>query len=119
MEEDRRGVRRRHSAELKQRILAACDEPGASVARIALAHGINANIVHKWRRQCRSTNGGGASAQRSVVSEPFVPVTFAAAAPGSMADIRIELRRGAAVVSVHWPTGAAAECAAWLRDWLK
>ena len=117
MEEDRRGVRRRHSAELKQRILAECDGSGASVARIALTHGINANIVHKWRRQARSSNGGGA--QRSVVAEPFIPVTLAAAAPSSMADIRIELRRGATVVSVHWPASVAAECAGWLRDWLK
>lgn len=119
MEEGQRGVRRRHGAELKQRILAACEEPGASVARIALTHGINANIVHKWRRQSRSTNGGGVGAQRAVVPEPFIPITLAAAAPAAVAAIRIELRRGATVVSVHWPSAAAAECAAWLRDLLK
>ena len=41
--------RRRHAAELKARVLAACDEPGASVAAIARAHDLNANLVHKWR----------------------------------------------------------------------
>ncbi|WP_369651694.1 MULTISPECIES: hypothetical protein [unclassified Variovorax] len=28
----------------------ACAKPEASVASIALAHGLNANLVHKWRR---------------------------------------------------------------------
>jgi len=43
-------TRRRHSAELKGKVLAACAEPGASVAAVALAHDLNANLVHKWRR---------------------------------------------------------------------
>jgi transposase len=34
--------------ELKQAIVAACLEPGASVAGVALAHGVNANLVRKW-----------------------------------------------------------------------
>jgi len=41
--------RRRHSAELKANVLAACNEPGASIAGVALAHGLNANLVRKWR----------------------------------------------------------------------
>lgn len=43
-------TRRRHSTELKDEVLAACAEPGASVAAVAQAHGLNANLVHKWRR---------------------------------------------------------------------
>jgi transposase len=39
--------------------------------------------------------------------------------PTPPADIRIELRRGAAMVSVSWPVSAASECAAWLREWLR
>lgn len=50
MNEAKNKTRRRHSAELKQQILAECAQPGASVARVALSHGINANVVHKWRR---------------------------------------------------------------------
>lgn len=42
--------RRRHGAELKAKVLAACDEPGASVAAVARAHDLNANLVHKWLR---------------------------------------------------------------------
>jgi transposase len=33
--------------------------------------------------------------------------------------IRLELRRGASSVSLQWPASAAAECGAWLRDWLR
>jgi transposase len=43
------GPRRRHSAELKAKVLAACDEPGASISGVALAHGLNTNLVRKWR----------------------------------------------------------------------
>ena len=50
MTEAKNKSRRRHSAELKQQILAECARPGASVASVALSHGINANVVHKWRR---------------------------------------------------------------------
>jgi len=36
--------RRRHAAELKWRVLAACAEPGAAVAQVALVHDLNANL---------------------------------------------------------------------------
>ncbi len=42
--------RRRHLAELKQQILTECAQLSVSVASVALSHGINANVVHKWRR---------------------------------------------------------------------
>ena len=51
MNEAKKKTRRRYGADLKQQILAECAEPGASAAGIALSHGINANVVHKWRRQ--------------------------------------------------------------------
>lgn len=53
MDTDNSRKRRRHSAELKARILAECAVPGASVAKVAMAHGINANIVHGWRKLAR------------------------------------------------------------------
>jgi transposase len=33
--------------------------------------------------------------------------------------IRLELRRGASTVILQWPATAAAECGAWLREWLR
>jgi transposase len=42
--------RRRHSLEEKRRVVEETLQPGASVARVALAHGVNANQVFAWRR---------------------------------------------------------------------
>ena len=50
-------------------------------------------------------------------SSAFVPLQLEMprAAP---ADIRLELRRGAATVIVNWPVQEAAACGSWLREWL-
>jgi transposase len=40
-------TRRRYSELKKAQVLAECSEPGASVAKVAMAHGINANVVHR------------------------------------------------------------------------
>lgn len=90
--------RRRHSQELRALVLAACAEPDASVAAVAQAHGLNANLVHKWRR-------GAARAAVTMVKTPtggdlrasgFVPLALPTQPPmAPMSDIRIELRRGA------------------------
>jgi len=111
--------RRRHGAELKALVLAECDEPGASVAAVAQSHGLNANLVHKWRRQHRRARVA-ATPDRDITAGAFVALQLPpqpAAATGP--DIRIELRRGATTVNIAWPSAAAGECAAWLREWLR
>ena len=112
MEQAKPKRRRRHDGELKQRVLAACAEPGASVASIALAHGLNANLVHKWRRQAGATPP----------LEAFVPVTVTPAAAMQREPaqpIHIELQRGPLSVRVSWPLHGAEACAAWLREILR
>ena len=107
--------RRRYSAELKAEVLAQCDAPGASVAKVAMSHGINANVVHHWRQLARE---GGTRAESP--RDDFVPVPLTATATASAdVDIRIELRRGATALTIHWPVSAGAECAAWLRELLR
>lgn len=110
MKDWRKEPRRRHSEELKAQVLAECAKPGASVAAVALAHSLNANVVHKWRRQ--------GVAKPSLPLATFVPVTLPADSEPP-APIRVELHRGATVVNVAWPMAAAAECAMWLRELLK
>ena len=47
-------IKRQHrSPELKQQIVEESFAPGASVARVARSHGVNANQVFTWRRQYR------------------------------------------------------------------
>ena len=107
-------ARRHHSSEFKQRVLAECDRPGASVAAVALSHGLNDNLVHKWRRQ---SHRGGAVQVRN---DGFIPVEVTAGESVNAAPsvIEIDLRRGASAVQIRWPLSAATECAAWLRTWL-
>ena len=129
MQTGTRAPRRRHADELKARVLAACAEPGASVAAVAQAHGLNANLVHKWRRGCAAQTHGAARPVRSAVraSAEFIALTLPAttvAAPATngqpittpAADIRIEWRRGSAAIAVSWPVSAAPECARWLAQ---
>ena len=43
-------TRRTHSKEFKQSSVEASRQPGASISGVAMAHSINANQLHKWRR---------------------------------------------------------------------
>ena len=96
MEKVKRAPRRKHSAELRSRVLAECARPGASVAAVAMAHGLNANLVRKWRHTGAGGSVPGALAQVNKNSGEFVALALSpqggAMPPG---DIRIELRRGA------------------------
>jgi transposase-like protein len=46
-------TRRRYGSQFKAMVLAQCDEPGMSVAKVAMSHGINDNVVHRWRQLAR------------------------------------------------------------------
>lgn len=58
-----RQVRKRRSAAEKRLIVEQASEPGASVARVARAHGLNANVVFNWRRLYREGKFTAESAQ--------------------------------------------------------
>ena len=128
MAEERIVLRRRHSAQLKVLVLEQCAAPGASVAKVAMSHGLNANIVHGWRKLARERDAAGAgptpgpsivSAKLAAVPQ-FVPVSLTpTSSQPALADIQIELRRGATAVKITWPITAAADCAAWMRELLR
>ena len=110
-------TRRRHAPDLKRQVVLACQQPGASVAGVALAHGLNANLVRRWLQLDHMAPGA-----LSVVGAPagaFVEVPMPRASSSTTEPIRLELRRGASTVSLQWPASAAAECGAWLREWLR
>ena len=114
--------RRYHPEEFKQALIEACCEPGASVAGIAMANGVNANQVRRWMRE----RGIEPPTRR-------VPIPVIESAPGTAPefvqlplapepespDIRIEIMRGNTAIKVDWPVQASGDCAAWLRDWLR
>jgi len=53
------GQRQRRSIAEKRRIVEETLTPGASVARVARAHGVNANQVFGWRRKAAGQGGDG------------------------------------------------------------
>jgi len=93
-----RRVRVRRSVSEKRLIVEQTLEPGASVARVAQAHGVNPNVVFQWRREYRDGK----------LAEPgLMPVLVACDEPvsdiprgGAPATIRVDLP-GGAVVSIE------------------
>ena len=116
--------RRQHSAAFKAAVVAACRKPGVSIAAVALANGLNANLLRRWvvteEQESKSSEVSTAlSAPASVASRAFIPIEMAGSAVNTTRAITIELRRGATVVKVDWPLAAAADCATWLRELLR
>lgn len=110
--------RRYHQEEFKQAVVEACCEPGVSVSGIALANDVNANQVRRWMRERGLTPPSRREVLPGSAMPAFVPVTVPAEAK-PLPDIHLELRRGDATVAIRWPAGAADECGAWLRAWLR
>ena len=121
MIEERVVLRRRYSAQMKASVLEQCAAPGASVAKVAMSHGVNANIVHRWRKLERcgalataATSATSASVNQSAIQ--FVPLGVSAQ---PSPDIRIDLRRGTTSMAISWPVAAASDCAAWMCTWMR
>jgi transposase len=111
--------RRYYSNALKAEVVRSCGEPGASIAAIALSHGINANIVHRWVRELASTLTV-APTQDAFLSLPLATTGRGVAIDaGTAAVIEIELRRGGSSALIRWPLEGVESCAALLRDWLR
>lgn len=109
--------RRLHSDEFKADAVAAASQPGVSMASVALARGVNANLLRRWVREAELP--AATTLTKATPTAPaFVPVQLPepVAPPG---EIRIDLRRGATTVTVAWPIAAAAECAQWIRELLR
>jgi len=106
---------RAYAPEFKAQVLAECTQPAASIAKVALANGLNANMIHTWRREAR-----GAVAAAVAGGGEFVPLQLASSpVAAAVPPIRIELRRGATSIAIAWPVEAADACATWLRALLK
>lgn len=116
-------IRRTHSPEFKARVLAACRQPGASIAGVALAHGVNTNVVHKWlsgigMKRCAQQLPAATPSPMSPMQ--FLPVGLSASSrehsvsPGSQ-DIHLDLDLGAMQIKLRCPRGSALSAAALLH----
>jgi transposase len=91
-----RRIRRFRSVAEKRQIVNLTMEPGASVALVARAHGLNANQVFKWRRAFER----GELVDSTAACTALLPVTVAAS---SEAETREPTSRyqGASSGSIH------------------
>lgn len=120
---------RRHSAEFKARVIELARQPGTSVAAVALANGLNANMLRRWVHEAaargvasRSDAVSTAPALTSFVQLPMCepkPHALLDAPPApplvpSPADITVEIHRGSTTVHAKLPMDHRS--AAWLRE---
>ena len=86
--------RRRHTAEFKAELVAACRRPGVSSAAVVQAHSINANLLRRWVSEAERTEGLAVKP-----SEPAIPAREAfialptASRPAPGLPIQVEVRR--------------------------
>lgn len=124
---------RRHSAEFKARVVEFASQAHVSVAAVALANGLNANMLRRWVREAE-VQAGAEVAQTAMTAmtasnaspapafmplpmpqeQPALPTPSPPAPPDTAPVVLVELHRGDACVYVSLPLNA--NSAAWLRE---
>lgn len=97
--------RRWRTVEEKRRMVEEAMAPGASVARVARLHGVNANQLFLWRRQYQAgdlvlPNGDGPKLLPVIVADSVEQRTEEAAAENCSGSIHIEFA-GRALVTIE------------------
>ena len=120
--------RRRPTDDFKAHAVAACLQPGVSIASVALANQRKANLLRSWVKAHRDQQRAGTEVSdgvehgRESTSAPattLVPMTLQTADAQPAGDIQIEMLRQHTVFQITWPTSEATACAQWLREVLR
>lgn len=124
-----RRTHRTYTREFKAELVAACQVPGASIAAIAGAHAMNANVLHRWLKEharsgCHGQSGSGSADRSSVALQQhipaFIPVQLPTPGPEQEAQaIKVDIRKGALTMSITWPASAGADFTSWAASLLK
>lgn len=96
----RKTRRRRHTPEFKAKIVTLSKEPGTSIALLAQQYQLNANLIHKWRRETKT----------GTESQNFLPLPVAAPS-ASAQTVRIEF----GALTIHWPLSHIDNALPWLK----
>lgn len=106
--------------EFKAQAVRASQQPGVSMAAVAMAHGVNANLLRRWAHEMAQPPLDAVAVTDKPTGFIALPMPAPPAPPAPSAEpIRIEVRRGSTIVAVTWPAGAADACAAWMRELLR
>jgi transposase-like protein len=98
--------RKSYPKSFKSQVVQECQQPGVSVAAIAMSHGINANVVRRWLPLFSDGHGTHLPA--------FIPLKVEPKRKAEALAI-IELPLGAQTLTVKWPTSDAEGCARFVR----
>lgn len=120
--------RRTFTTEFKQHLVELCQQSDTSVAKVAMQHQINANLLHKWMSQSKPKSL--ALEQVSHQQTDFLPIVMNPASrteePESspainhpVAHIKIPLPRSDQMIEVDWPVQSAMELLALIQDLIK
>ncbi|MBF4211192.1 transposase [Pseudomonas donghuensis] len=90
----------------KNQVVQECLQPGASVASVAMSHGINANVVRKWLPLYRDRQLTDVPAFLPVKLEPNIQ---------NKKSVSIELPCGQGTINVKWPASDPDGCARFVR----
>jgi transposase len=79
------GPRRRYSVDFKLKVLQEAMAPGASVAAVARRHGLNTNLIFRWRKLFQGGRSSDADvAGREIPALEFIPVRVLDEAPAGV-----------------------------------
>lgn len=103
-------MHQRHSypKSFKAQVVQECLQAGASIASVALGHGINANLVRKWISLYRDLDGKNLPVFIPLKLEPNVQTRAEPA-------IKIDVPCGHGQLVVNWPVNDPEGCARFIR----
>jgi transposase len=117
------GRRRRqsYSADFRAQVVQACQGSAVSIASLALANGMNAELLRRWvNERERSSALQSVMTQRTVqtMAGQFVPVALSRP-DNELEPIRIEIRKGSVSIAMSLAAALVKESGALLRELLK
>ena len=81
-----------YDPEAKRELVGICLQPGTSIAKVALDHGVNANLLRKWIDLYREP--GHSDPNRSLALPAFAPVLTVGAEQAANPGINVTLSNG-------------------------
>jgi transposase len=111
--------RGRYTDEFKAQIIAACRQPGVSTSAVALANGINANLLRRWIVQSDKSRSETTSRLNASSPEGFVQIASRAVCHDPVLApepcLRLDIRKSDLAITLSLPMGQHSECAALLK----
>ena len=111
--------RGRYTDEFKAQIIAACRQPGVSTSAVALANGINTNLVRRWMVQSDDSSKVFKSSLNASSPAGFVQIASRAVCHDPVLApepcLRLDIRKSDLAITLSLPMGQHSECAALLK----